>query len=125
MAQLRKAANVYRRAFAVFFLSEPPAQPVPLHDFRRLLDGAPGRLSPELLLEMRRARRRRAVAADLLSDLGYAVPEFPLRARLSDDPEEVAAEEVMLVPEVAAEELEHQLLAMEVMAQPGMPIFMY
>lgn len=92
VAQLRKAANVYRRAFAVFFLSEPPAQPVPLHDFRRLLDGAPGRLSPELLLEMRRARRRRAVAADLLSDLGYAVPEFPLRARLSDDPEEVAAE---------------------------------
>ncbi|OFW33044.1 MAG: hypothetical protein A3G76_02175 [Acidobacteria bacterium RIFCSPLOWO2_12_FULL_65_11] len=92
VAQLRKAANVYRRPFAAFFLSEPPAQPAPLHDFRRLPGGMAARLSPELLLEMRRARRRRAVALDLLTDLGHAVPEFPLRARLGDDPEEVAAE---------------------------------
>jgi len=92
IAQLRKAANVYRRPFAVFFLGEPPSQPVPLHDFRRLVDEPPGQLSPELLLEMRRARRRRAVAFDLLTDLGHAVPEIPLRARLGDDPEAAATE---------------------------------
>ena len=90
VAQLRKAANVYKRSLAVFFLPEPPAQPAPLHDFRRLPADTPTRLSPELLLEMRRARRRRAVALELLSDLDRPVPELPLRARLDDDPEEVA-----------------------------------
>lgn len=91
VAQLRKAANVYKRPFAVFFLPEPPAQPVPLHDFRRLPADTPTRLSPELLLEMRRARRRRAVALELLADLDRPVIELPLRAGLDDDPEDVAA----------------------------------
>ena len=91
VAQLRKAASVYKRPLAVFFLSDPPAQPAPLHDFRRLPSDTPGRLSPELLLDMRRARRRRSVALDLLVDLDRTVSEFPLRATLDDDPEEVAA----------------------------------
>lgn len=91
VAQLRKAAQVYKRPLAVFFLPTPPAQPAPLHDFRRLPAGAPTTLSPELLLEMRRARRRRAVALELLLDLDRPVPELPLRAALDDDPEEIAA----------------------------------
>lgn len=91
VAQLRKAASVYKRPLAVFFLGDPPVQPVPLHDFRRLSAGTPSRPSSELFLEMRRARRRRAVALDLLGDLERSVPEFPLRAALDDDPEEVAA----------------------------------
>lgn len=90
VAQLRKAANVYKRPLAIFFLPEPPAQPAPLHDFRRLPANTPTRLSPELLLEMRRARRRRAVALELLVDLDRPVPELALRAGLDDDPEEVA-----------------------------------
>jgi len=91
VAQLRRAASVYKRPLAVFFLGDPPVQPVPLHDFRRLTAGTPSRPSSELLLEMRRARRRRAVVLDLLGDLDRSVPEFPLRAALDDDPEEVAA----------------------------------
>ena len=91
VGQLRKAANVYKRPLAVFFLSEPPAQPAPLHDFRRLPANTLARLSPELLLEMRRARRRRAVSLELLAELDRAVPELPLRVGLDDDPEEVAA----------------------------------
>lgn len=91
VAQLRKLANVYKRPLALFFLSEPPAQPAPLHDFRRLPANAPARLSPELLLEMRRARRRRAVSLELLAELDRAEPELPLRVGLDDDPEEVAA----------------------------------
>ncbi len=90
VVQLRKASHVYRRPLAVFFLPAPPAQPAPLHDFRRLPADAATRSSPELLLEMRRARRRRAVALELLEDLGRPHPEFPLRAALDDDAEEMA-----------------------------------
>lgn len=39
VAQLRKAANVYKRPLAVFFRPQAPAQPQPLHDFRRLRTG--------------------------------------------------------------------------------------
>jgi len=42
---------------------------------------------------MRRARRRRAVALELLADLDRAIPEFPLRAVLDDDVEELATRE--------------------------------
>jgi hypothetical protein len=40
---------------------------------------------------MRRARRRRAVAVELASDLDRPVTTMPLRAALTDEPEEVAA----------------------------------
>ena len=91
VTQLRKAANVYKRPLAVFFLQGPPARPQPLHDFRRFPGREEIRLSPELLLEMRRARRRRAVALELLDDLERPVTELPLRASLDDDPEGLAA----------------------------------
>jgi len=89
--QLRKAADVYKRPLALFFLPAPPPQPELPHDFRRLpgIDVPP--LSPELLREMRRARRRRAIALELLADLGLPIPEFPLRAALGEDTEAVAA----------------------------------
>lgn len=91
VAQLRKAASVYKRPLAVFFLPRPPAQPQPLHDFRRLPDRERAYLSPELLLEMRRARRRRAVAVELLGDLQQPGLSLPLRATVDDDPEAIAA----------------------------------
>jgi len=34
IAQLRTAAEKYRRPLGVFFLSTPPADPTPPHDFR-------------------------------------------------------------------------------------------
>ena len=91
VTQLRKAANVYKRPLAVFFLPRPPAQPQPLHDFRRFPDKEQAHLSPELLLEMRRARRRRAVALELLGDLERPVTALPLRASLDDDPDAVGS----------------------------------
>jgi Zn-dependent peptidase ImmA (M78 family) len=91
VTQLRKAANVYKRPLAVFFLPRPPAQPQPLHDFRRFPGQQQARLSPELLLQMRRARRRRAVALELLGDLDRPVTALPLRAAIDDDPNDVAA----------------------------------
>ena len=47
VAQLRKAANVYKRPLAVFFLGDPPVQSAPLHDFRGLIAGTPSRLSSD------------------------------------------------------------------------------
>lgn len=91
VTQLRKAANVYKRPLAVFFLPRPPARPEPPHDFRRFPGRQQARLSPALLLEMRRARRRRAVALELLADLERPVTMVPLRAAVDDDPDDVAA----------------------------------
>ncbi len=89
--QLRKAADVYKRPLALFFLPAPPTSPEPLHDFRRLPGMELAALSPELLREMRRARRRRAITIELLADLDLPMPDFPLRAVLGDDAEVVGA----------------------------------
>jgi Zn-dependent peptidase ImmA (M78 family)/transcriptional regulator with XRE-family HTH domain len=90
--QLRKAAAVYKRPLAAFFLSEPPPPATPLHDFRRLPEGGGERtMSPALLLAMRRARRSRGVAVELARTSGRAVEPFPVQAQLADDPDRLAA----------------------------------
>jgi Zn-dependent peptidase ImmA (M78 family)/transcriptional regulator with XRE-family HTH domain len=91
VSQLRKAANVYKRPLAVFFLPQAPEKPATPHDFRRLPDQDGSELSSDLLLEMRRARRRRAVALELLRDLDQPVTTLALRVTLRDDPESVGA----------------------------------
>lgn len=61
-----------------------------MHDFRRLPGEVAGIESPELRLEIRKARYRRQVALDLYRALGEDPPEFTLAASLSEDPEVVA-----------------------------------
>ncbi len=78
VTQLRKAANVYKRPLAVFFLPRPPAQPQPLHDFRRFPDREHAHLSPELLLEMRRGTAARPTTA--VRGLPDTVPRRERRA---------------------------------------------
>lgn len=87
--QLRNVAHVYKRPLAAFFLPAPPVEPPPLHDFRRLRDQEIAHAGSALLLEMRRARRRRAIALQLLDELGREAPSFALRARLDEDPDAV------------------------------------
>jgi transcriptional regulator with XRE-family HTH domain len=91
VTQLRNAANVYKRPLAILFLPAPPETPQTPHDFRRLPDQEAQHLSPELLLEMRRARRRRAVAMELFSESDRQVVALPLRAALGEDPEIVGS----------------------------------
>lgn len=69
-AQLRKAADFYKRSVAVFYLQQVP-QPTraPLPDFRRLPESAESQFSSELLLEMRRIREKQE-AASSLADYG-------------------------------------------------------
>lgn len=65
IAQLRKAAEVYKRSLAVFFLSEPPEGFDTLRDFRRLEGAASDQWSPELHEEFRRAHTQRDFALEL------------------------------------------------------------
>lgn len=66
VAQLRKAARVYRRPLAVFFLSEPPEDFQALRDFRRPRSNAQRRWSPELRLAIRRAHDQQNAVGELL-----------------------------------------------------------
>ncbi len=92
IAQLRKAATVYGRTSAVFYLDRPPPLPAPLHDFRRLAPRSEASAySPALWLEVRNARRRRQLALDLMAELDEDQTNFTLRARLDDDAERLGA----------------------------------
>lgn len=65
--QARKLANIYKRPFAVFFLSKPPKDlgfSLP-HDYRRLPEDAPREPSPQLALELRRIESLRTAAVEL------------------------------------------------------------
>jgi len=90
--QLFKLSVVYQRPFGVFFLPEPPKDfDTRLKDFRRVA-GAESRPSSELQLQIRRAIVRRLTALDLYREIeGSDPPRFPVRARLDEEPETVAA----------------------------------
>jgi Zn-dependent peptidase ImmA (M78 family) len=65
IAQLRKAAEAYKRSLAVFFLSAPPAGFDTLRDFRRHEGAAAGPWSQGLHEDYRRAHVQREQALEL------------------------------------------------------------
>jgi len=65
VAQLRKAATVYRRSLAVFYLPEPPAGFETLRDFRRVAASSVGVWSTALHAEYRRAHIQRDALLDI------------------------------------------------------------
>jgi Zn-dependent peptidase ImmA (M78 family)/transcriptional regulator with XRE-family HTH domain len=87
VAQLRRAADVYRRSLAVFFLAEPPVETVPIRDFRRRPD-AGEHLSRGLRTEIRKALHRHDLAMELSASLGTTVPTFSVQLARSTDPAE-------------------------------------
>ena len=72
--QLRKAAKLYKRPLAAFYLPEPPRDFTLPNDYRRLPDAESGDYSPALLVAMRLADYRRSIALEL--DPQPATPEF-------------------------------------------------
>lgn len=88
IVQLRTAAEKYRRPLGVFFLPAPPTDPTPPHDFRTVGGQEVRELSPEVLVEIRRAHYRRDIALGLYADLERRPPRLQLRVELTDDPEE-------------------------------------
>jgi Zn-dependent peptidase ImmA (M78 family)/DNA-binding XRE family transcriptional regulator len=90
--QLRKIASVYKRPLAVFYLQEVPKDFQVIRDLRRLPGMGLRRLSPNLILEIRRANQRRQLALELMHDLGVRLPAFNLDTSLRSNPENVGQE---------------------------------
>ena len=90
--QLRKLGNAYKRPIAVFYLPEPPSKFQAMDDFRRLPEGVMLQESFALVFEIRNARNRRDLAIELVRAIGEELPDFPLAASISDDPERLAGE---------------------------------
>jgi Zn-dependent peptidase ImmA (M78 family)/transcriptional regulator with XRE-family HTH domain len=89
IAQLRKAATVYKRPLAIFYLPEPPLDYQPLRDYRRVPDAEVGRLSPELLGSIRRARAVREATLELRELADEAIGPPPRLEDGSHDPERI------------------------------------
>ena len=92
IGQLRKAAAVYKRPLAVFFLSQPPRDFDALKDFRRLPDPTRAVPSPELNLEIRRAHVRRETALELATALGIDPPRLRALSSNLHDSDRLAQE---------------------------------
>lgn len=87
IAQLRKAANAYKRPLVAFYLPKPPIALEPLRDYRRIGEIEEREYSPALRLELRKARHRREVAIDILQELDEEIPLFEEKASIHDDPD--------------------------------------
>ncbi len=85
IAQLRKLSNLYKRPLAFFYLPNPPQAEIIPKDFRRFPKDQVETLSPNLRLEIRRAKYRRDVALDLFKELEIKIPKLRARISLSDD----------------------------------------
>lgn len=90
IAQLRRAAEVYKRPLAVFFLAEPPRDFDTLRDFRRLDGSDAGAWSPALHDDFRRAHEQRDAVLEL-ADLDDVEPPADWRIDpLPDSDDEIA-----------------------------------
>lgn len=90
---LEKLAVYYRRPLAAFFLPKPPKDPALPADFRVLPAGAERGFSRPTRLAIREARRLKAGAAELMAELGNGYKPAIGKARIDQDPEELAARE--------------------------------
>lgn len=89
--QLRKLANLYKRPLAVFYLQEVPVGFMVLRDLRRLPGMGLRRLPSSVMLETRRASQRRALALELLEDVGEVPRRFELGAQVNERADDVGA----------------------------------
>ena len=102
VAQLRKAAKLYRRSLGVFFLPAPPEGFDTLRDLRRHEGAAAaGAWSPALHADYRRAHEQREHVLDL-ADLDDIAPSSAWRINdLPDDNDDIAAAARARLGEVA------------------------
>lgn len=74
MGQLRKLADIYKRALSDFYLPAPPPENFIPHDFRREPGAVAMVYSPALRRQLRLAQERRELALALYQDIGEAPP---------------------------------------------------
>lgn len=91
IAQLRKAAEVYKRPLGVFFLPEPPRDFDAMRDFRRHVGAAAGKWTPELHGEYRRALAQREAGLELAEIDDMPPPTTWRLEPLPTDDEAIAA----------------------------------
>lgn len=89
LAQAKKAAQVFHRPPAFFFLPEPPEEKV-LPDFRSLPDSEGARDEPRLRYFARRMVRRCEWASEFRRTRGESRRDFVGSAALTDDPARLA-----------------------------------
>ena len=89
-SQLIKLSKAYKRVSAVFFLPVPPKDPKLPKDFRVLSESKKKQLSPNAIIEIREAERKRQDALFLHQQLGEEIPKFKHKATLVEDIESLA-----------------------------------
>ena len=89
--QLRNLSNVYKRPLAFFYLPAPPQTDILIKDFRHFPEESEHKLSPELRLELRKAKARREAALGLFDDLDIQPSVFDATASTSESPEVVGS----------------------------------
>ena len=90
LAQTRKAAAVYKRSLAVFYLPGPPKDFDTLRDFRYLPTGQPREYSPELALLIRQVQVRQEWLREFLTYEGAGELPFVGSADIGTPPHEIA-----------------------------------
>lgn len=90
IAQARKAAKVYKRPLAIFYLPEPPKDFETLRDFRSLPDEALRDYSPELSILVRTALEHQIWMSDFLIEEGVPPLTFVGSVSADDSPEKSA-----------------------------------
>jgi len=90
LKQLQETAKIVKRPLAVFFLSEPPAEPPLPKDYRVNPDRS-GEFDKETLLAIRRARRLQKVSRDLIEDQKGSVDPAVDSVSIGEDPRKCAA----------------------------------
>ena len=93
IAQLRKAAEVYKRPLAVFFLAEPPKKFDALRDYRRFPASETPTQSPDLSLAVRMARSQREILLEVAEDAKIELPVINLDFRNRWNSAEIFGEE--------------------------------
>ncbi|MEX0773810.1 MAG: XRE family transcriptional regulator [Balneolales bacterium] len=88
--QLYKLAKVLGRSPGIFHLRQPPEEPQPRLEMRRVYGVAPEEDSPAFSLDVQRIMNRRDIVLDLLEVLDEHAPEILVSASLQDNPEQIA-----------------------------------
>jgi Zn-dependent peptidase ImmA (M78 family) len=84
ISQLRKLSNAYKRPLAFFYLPKPPEPEIDssIQDFRRFNSVEEKQFSPELRIEIRKAKYRREVAIEMFKELEIEIPKFNFKTSL-------------------------------------------
>lgn len=91
MRQVENLARFFHRPLSIFFLPQPPELTPLGAEYRRLPHVIPGHESPEFRLGLRQMLIRRDNTLNLMGELGQAIPEFTLSAKLDESPIDVGA----------------------------------